>query len=451
MIEPRVLKGFRDYLPNVEILRRRMMADLSQVFSLFGFVPIDTPALEYSEILLGKGSDESDRQLFRFNDQGGRDIAMRFDLTVPLARFTAQHIDTLGTPFKRYHIAPVWRAEKPQRGRYREFVQCDFDTIGTSSPYADAEIVAVMNAALTKLNIPHCIKVNNRRVLNGFLASLGADSSGNAVSGTSVLRALDKLEKLGREVVTAELEKEARLSPEQIEKVFSFVALSKGDAAAGTKDSQALIEKLFATYPAEDAKNGITELQTVITGAHALGVPKNQLVIDLSIARGLDYYTGSVFETVPLDLPEIGSICSGGRYDNLVGSFSKRHLPGVGASVGLDRILGLYEALAKLPEQASTASILVTVLDQSGYTTSAGIATSIRQAGLACEVYPEISSLKDQIRYANKKGIRYLVIVGAREVESGAVAIKDLNAQTQTDGVKIAAVATALQKLMSND
>ena len=439
IIEPKVLKGFRDYLPNLAILRNSMISTLQEVFSSFGFVPIDTPALEYTEILLGKGSQETDKQLFRFNDQGGRDVAMRFDLTVPLARYAAQHINELGTPFKRFHIAPVWRAEKPQRGRYREFIQCDIDIIGVKSVLADAEIINVFHHAFNALQVAHRFRINNRQILNGFLASLQKQEA-----SVPVLRAIDKLDKLGEDVVREELGEVPGLSTWQISQVFSFLSLSRSNL-----NNRDLIIELRNHFLGNDfSLKGVSELESVLLILSDVGVGDNNCKIDLSIARGLDYYTGTVLETTCLDLPEIGSICSGGRYDDLASLYTKKELPGVGASLGLDRLLGAFEALEKLPTKSSTAQVLVTVLDPSTESQCVKIANHLRNAGVNTELSLEVGKLGNQIKYANKKGIEFVVIAGSQELSRGVCSIKNLANGKQQDGISLEKVAAALKDQM---
>ena len=436
-IEPRVLKGFRDYLPNIAIARTEMISALQSAFSAFGFVPIDTPALEYSDILLGKGSDETDRQLFRFTDQGGRDVALRFDLTVPLARFAAMNINELGTPFRRYHIAPVWRAEKPQRGRYREFIQCDFDIIGTRSVLADAEIVGVIHFALNALKIDHKIRLNNRSVLNGFLAGLGKDQA-----ATSVLRAIDKIDKLGEETVRRELSEQAGLNEKEIGGVFDFLTLSRAEAPRVEMVSE--LKKFFNGNDA--ALKGVDELSKILSVLSESGIGDDVCRIDLSIARGLDYYTGSVFETVMTEMPGIGSICSGGRYDNLAGLYTSRDLPGVGASIGLDRILGAYEALDKISGRTSTAAAFVTILDEGTEAACMKIANGLREGGVPTELALEVGKLGNQLKYAGKKGIAFAVIAGKTELEKKLCSVKNLNSGQQTDGVSFERLAETIKQ-----
>ncbi len=440
LIEARILKGFRDYLPQATIPRAMMIDRLKEVLSSFGFVPIDTPALEYADILLGKGSEETDKQLYRFLDNGQRDVALRFDLTVPLARFAAMHINELGIPFRRYHIAPVWRAEKPQRGRFREFIQCDFDIIGTKSLMADAEIILVINRTLRKLEVEHQIRINNRLVLNGFLHTLGVEGKNAAV-----LRAIDKLEKLGEEVVAAELVSEAGMQKEQISRVFSFLRLSR------EADSN---ENLLAELPAllgssEAGLAGVAQLERINQILCCCGLSQKDYRFDLSIARGLDYYTGSVFETTLSRLPEIGSICSGGRYDNLASLYTKQELPGVGASIGLDRLLAALEELGLLAATASTAQILVAVADSSAAPQCMALAQDLRERGLGVEMFPQEAKLAAQLKYADRKGIKLVVIAGADGLAQGICSLKDMNNGAQTDGIALTQIASALKEKLS--
>jgi len=441
-IEPRVLKGFRDYLPEQTIERQRMIHLLERVFTSFGFVPIDTPAIEYAEILLGKGSDETDKQLYRFLDNGERDVALRFDLTVPLARYVATHIEQLGTPFKRFHIAPVWRAEKPQRGRYREFIQCDFDTIGTTSVYADAEIVAVINSALNALDVKHQIRINNRLLLNGFLESLGSEAK-----PASVLRTIDKLEKQGRDSVERELAEESQLKTQEIQDLFEFLALS---SESTTTDLLGKLEQFVSKRDNETARKGFAQLASLVSSLDAFGVPNEAFRIDLSIARGLDYYTGTVFETQCLELPAIGSICSGGRYDNLASLYTSRNLPGVGASVGLDRVIASMEELGRLSKKQTMTEVLVTVFDESSQLKSIQLADQLRRTGLVVEVYPEATKIANQLKYANKKGIDLVLFVGEREIAANAYGIKSMLSGEQVEAVRAEDLASTIRKLVKN-
>lgn len=415
LIQPRTLKGFRDYLPSVMIPREQMMGVARDVFRAFGFAPIDTPVLEYLEILTGKGSDETDRQIYRFQDNGGRSVGMRFDLTVPLARFAAQHIGTLGTPFKRYHIAPVWRGENPQAGRYREFVQCDFDTIGTESVLADIEAVAVINRLLEQLGFDRfTISLNNRVILTGLLEGLSL-----AERTVPILRTLDKLAKIGFEKTKTEMCSVAGISEEQALKVLALAGCD-GDAIS-------IFERLpEITGNNVTAATGIERLKDIYQGAIASGVPATRLKVDVSIARGLDYYTGVIFETTLDDLPAIGSVCSGGRYDNLAGLYTKQHLPGIGSSLGLDRLLAAMEQLDLLPNASTPAPVFVAFFDRDYRDDYLQLAANLRQAGIGTEIYPDARKLGAQLKYADQKGFTAAIVAGGNEWSEGQVQVKQL-------------------------
>ena len=348
LIQPRTLKGFRDFLPADMIPREKMMETAREVYRSYGFVPIETPALEYAEILCGKGSEETDRQMFRFIDHGKRDVGMRFDLTVPLARFVAKNSNELGLPFKRYQLGMVWRGEKPQVGRYREFAQCDFDTIGTTSINSDVETALVIFDLMRAIGFEKFkIRINNRKVLNGLLQKfdLGQFS-------TEVLRAIDKLPKIGREKVRDEIMSATAAGESQVEQILELSDITGANADVLNKLDKVCLGN-------ELAEQGTAELRTLISATEAVGVTDNNLNIDVSIARGLDYYTGTIFETFLDDLPSIGSVCSGGRYDNLAQLFTKQQLPGVGASLGLDRLLAAMQKLEMIPAVKTTADVLI--------------------------------------------------------------------------------------------
>lgn len=422
MIEPKTLKGFRDYLPEVMIPREKMMEIARSVYRQYGFVPIDTPALEYLEILTGKGSDETERQLYRFEDHGGRQVGMRFDLTVPLARFVAQHHAQLGLPFRRYHIAPVWRGEAPQAGRFREFVQCDFDTIGTESVAADIETALVMHDLIVAVGVTEFkIHINHRQILTGLLEKLGL-----LEASTPVLRALDKLAKIGVDAVASEMQQVAGLTSLQAAEVLKLASV-KG------RNSEILTQLEAIVAGSKRGEEGLKRLRDMVLGLQAAGVPESRFELDVSIARGLDYYTGVVFETYLDALPEIGSICSGGRYDNLAGMYTKQHLPGIGASLGLDRLLAALEKLGKLPVSKTTVPILVTYFDPNRLNDYLRISRAIRSAGFGCELYPEPKKLGTQLKYADQKGFRIAVIAGSQELERGVVQLKDLQHKISSD------------------
>lgn len=422
LIEPRTLKGFRDYPPSLMIPRERVLQTAREVYRSYGFAPIDTPALEYAEVLLGKGGGENDRLVYKFKDHGDRDVALRFDLTVPFARFSAQHVPQLGTPFKRYAMGPVWRGENTSAGRYREFWQCDFDTIGTASNAADIETVLIINDLFEWLGFErYTIRVNNRLVLTGILESLGlVDKAG------PVLRCLDKLGKIGRDGVAAELVKETGIDAKGADDVL-FLADIKGPSAARLDE----VERRFGTNP--NATSGVAKLRELFSVCAAVGVPDAHVCVDFSIARGLDYYTGTIFETFLTDLPSIGSVCSGGRYDNLAGLYTKQVLPGVGASLGVDRLLAAMEELKHpwLTGTSTPAQVIVLNLDATLLGTYQKLARDLRAAGVGVEVYPDAKKLGPQFQYAEKRGHRLAIIAGAEEVANGTVKVKNLTSREE--------------------
>ncbi len=418
LIQPRTLKGFRDFLPAAMIPRERLIDTAKGVYRSFGFSPIDTPALEYTEVLLGKGGAESDKQMYRFTDHGGRDVGMRFDLTVPFARFAAQHIGALGTPFKRYHVGPVWRGENTQRGRYREFIQCDFDTIGTTSEASDVEAALVIHELFCAIGFERfTIRINDRRLLTGLLESI--DLVGQQAT---VLRILDKLDKAGAEAVAAELKDGAGLTESQVSAVLEFAQLEGAPAELLTA-----IEPLVAG--SEVGAAGHRGLAGLFEAAAAAGIPADRIRLDPSIARGLDYYTGAIFETFLDDLPGIGSCCSGGRYDDLATVYTKQHLPGVGASLGVDRLLAAMEELGMIEAQTAPCRVFMPMLESDRLGDYLAFAQELRAAGLGVELYPEPRKLGAQLKYADRRGFAFAVIAGSTEFEAGTCQIKDLRAK----------------------
>ena len=414
-ITPRTLKGFRDYLPAAMMPREQLIDIARRVYRSYGFSPIDTPALEYLEVLTGKGSDETDRQLYRFVDHGGRDVGLRFDLTVPLARFAAQHINELGTPFKRYHIAAVWRGENTQRGRYREFMQCDFDTIGTRGVATDIETALVIHDLMVAIGFDQfTIHVNNRQVLNGLLERLDLlDQS------TPILRALDKLPKIGAQKVIAEMERTAATTAEQAAEILKLAELG------GNNDH--ILSQLDSLVGTSDrGQTGVANLRDVVAGARAAGMPEPRLQLDVAIARGLDYYTGIVLQTFLGPLPSIGSICSGGRYDNLAGLYTKQQLPGIGASLGLDRLLAAMEELGMIESIRTPAPVLVTYFAKDALPQYLELAGKIRAHGIGVELYPDPKRIGQQLKYADQRGFRVALIAGEDELAKGTCQIKDL-------------------------
>lgn len=397
------------------------METARRVYRSYGFVPIDTPTLELSEILCGKGSEETDRQMYRFQ-HGKRDVAMRFDLTVPLARFVAQHHNELGMPFKRYHIGNVWRGERPQAGRFREFAQCDFDTIGTNSIASDIETVLVINDLIRAIGFEQFkIRLNNRKVLNGIL-----EKANLAEHSVAILRALDKLPKIGPEKVRLEMLETTGAPDSAIDQILMLSQIS------GT--NREIIQQLGSLCAGNElAEQGREQLADVIDATEALGLTENNLEIDVSIARGLDYYTGTIVETFLTDLPSFGSICSGGRYDNLAQLYTKQQLPGIGASLGLDRLLAAMQQLDLLPKTKTTAEVMIVQFDKSKLKEYLKLAADLRSQGIAVELYPESKKLNQQFKYADRRGARAVIIAGTDEFAAGVVQVKWLADGTQTE------------------
>jgi histidyl-tRNA synthetase len=426
LIEPKILKGFRDFLPPQEMVRRHLTEKIEASFRSFGFVPIDTPALEYAEILLGKGGGETEKQIYRFRDNGERDVALRFDLTVPFARFVALHQDELNFPFKRYHIGKVWRGENTQRGRYREFTQCDFDIIGSDSPAADFEILLMIRAVLLNLGVNVTIKINHRGLFNRFLSHIGQQEK-----SVELLRAIDKLAKVGHDATAQSLAEIAGDS--NARKILEFTG--SGGAETFETTLNRLTELSGGTGPESERLALLRRFMR-----DALESDDNSFTLDPSITRGLDYYTGVVFETFLNDLPDIGSICSGGRYDNLAGLYSKNKISGVGSSIGLDRMIAALESLGKLPAAAYTAAAIACVKPEHSGQYQA-LARQFREAGVPCEVFLEADTggkqLIKQFVLAEKKGLRWMIIPGEAPL-SDPLTVRDLAARQNREGLSVA-------------
>ncbi len=448
LIEPRTLKGFRDYPPELMIPREGLLEKARRVYRSYGFAPIDTPALEYAEILLGKGGEESDRIVYRFRDHGDRDVALRFDLTVPFARFAAQHIGKLGTPFKRYHMGPVWRGENTAQGRYREFWQCDFDTIGTTSNAADCETVLVINDLFAAIGFERFeIRVNNRLMLNGFL-----ELHGLADKAVPLLRSLDKLPKIGREKVASEMVQDVGVTYDKADAVLWLATVPEATGPYANSKILTRLQDFFAQTPNAKAEEGIRRLRELLSVAKKAGVPDDRIKIDLSIARGLDYYTGTIYETFLLDRQDFGSVCSGGRYDNLAALYTKQQLPGVGASLGLDRLLAAMEDMGLLPKVATPAPVLIVQFVAERLGDYQRVARLLRATGVGTEVYPEAKKLGQQLKYAEGRSFRVALIAGPDEFASGFWKVKDLAKREETT-VPEAEVVTAVRRVlgMTND
>ncbi|MBA4062417.1 MAG: histidine--tRNA ligase [Isosphaera sp.] len=404
------------------LARERVLQTAREVYRSYGFTPIDTPACEALDVLLGKGGDESDKLVYRVLSAKGdkAEMGLRFDLTVPFARFAAQYANDLGTPFKRYAMGPVWRGERPGQGRYREFWQCDFDTIGTTANAADIETALVINDLFTALGFDRFeVRVNNRLLLNGLLERNGvADKAG------PLLRSLDKLPKVGREKVVEEMVAEAGVTAGQAAAVLDLAETTGTNAEVLDR-----VEQFFDGSPSEKAAEGVRRLRELLAVGAAAGVPAGRFRVDLSIARGLDYYTGTIYETFLTDLPGIGSVCSGGRYDNLAGLFTKQVLPGVGASLGVDRLVAAMEALKHpwLTGRTTPAEVLVVNFDAARLGDYQRVARLLRAAGLSVEVYPDKpGKVGPQLGYAEKRGFRAAVIAGPAEFAAGVWKVKDL-------------------------
>ncbi len=431
LIEPRIPKGFRDFLPEKESHRLLLVRRLQAVFERFGFLPIDTPALEFAEVLLGKGGGETDKEVYRFTDHGGRDVAMRFDLTVPFARFMAAHLTEVGLPFRRWHAAKVWRGENTQRGRYREFMQVDFDIVGTDSASADLEILLLMRDSLAALGVPRVsIRYAHRGVFNAFLARRGLESR-----SVELLRAIDKQRKIGPEKTRGLLAEVA--GPSHAEDILDFIRVEQTPAQTLGKLARVV----------GDGVEGIQRLRQISAALEQLEVA-GSFTLDPSITRGLDYYTGIVFESFLGDLPDIGSVCSGGRYNDLASLYTKQHLPGVGASIGVDRLMAAMEELGLADAASGQPSVLVLYLDDALLGRYHQAAQALRADGITAEVYPEKKKLGVQFAYAEKKGISLAVVCGEQEAAAGAFTLKDLRSRESFEGLNTADLSKKARELL---
>jgi len=425
MVQPRIMTGFMELLPEDQIQFNRMRDTIRGVYEEFGFLPLDTPVIELSEILLAKAGGETEKQIYRFQ-KGDHDLALRFDLTVPLARYTAQHENELIFPFKRYQIGKVFRGERPQKGRYREFYQCDIDVIGHEelSLYYDAEIPAVINRVFEKLAFGEfTIRMNNRKLLNGFFGRLGLSDQ-----IADILRIIDKLEKIGPDAVRSEL-LELGVSEAQLDEILGFLAIK------GTNDEVLVKLKELVREDEEDQtfEQGVSEMELVVSNMRLLGIPKERFEIDLTIARGLDYYTGTVYETKLNDYPELGSVCSGGRYDNLTGHYTKTKMPGIGISIGLTRLFSkLKEAGLLKAESRTLSSVLVVPMSDNEMPAALTAAKVLRSHGIKTDVYYENKGLKQKLKYASRLGVPFVVLIGESEAAEGQVQLKDMRASEQT-------------------
>ena len=429
---PRTLSGFMELLPAPQQQMERIMEILRRTYSLYGFTPLDTPVIESSEVLLAKGGGETEKQIYRFQ-KGDADLSLRFDLTVPLAKYVALHYNDLSFPFRRYQIGKVYRGERAQRGRFREFYQCDIDVIGDGKLDIanEAEIPAIIYRAFTELGLERFkIRVNNRKILTGFYAMQGLEAQAG-----DIMRTVDKLDKIGPEKVRALLIEQG-VADTAADEILSFIAITGDNAAVLTA-----LEGYRGRHETFD--QGLDELGQVVKYLAAFGVPADHFAVDLTIARGLDYYTGTVYETVMLDHPEIGSICSGGRYDNLAEYYTDKKLPGVGISIGLTRLFYVLGEQGYLNDQLVTAPADVLVLPMTEDLTAAiAFATQLRQGGVRAQVYGEQKKFKAKMSYADKLGIPYVAFLGEEEIAQGVVKIKDMHSGEQQALSPAAAVQT---------
>lgn len=427
-VEPKLLRGFRDLLPAEMLFRDRVISSIKEVYELYGYSPLSTPALEYREVLLGYGAEAS-KQIYLFQEPEGNEVGLRFDLTVPLSRVVARYRD-LPRPFKRYQIQPVWRYDKPDPGRFREFIQFDIDVVGSDSMLVDAEIISTIYESLTRVGLRAKVRFSDRKILNNLLSYAGIPDG----SARDVFRVIDKLDKLGLDNVKMELgpgrtdESGAEISglgltPRQIEKIETFVQLTRPSRA----ETLAELSELFGDV--QGAQEGIDELRSIDEFLNSMGVTSQQAAVDLSIARGLDYYTGPVYEAVILDerVAGIGSVMGGGRYDDLIGQFTGSPVPATGASIGVDRLVAAVQKLGEIDSRSSTADVLVTVMDKDRLVQYVQIAKELRDAGINTELYSGTErSIGKQLKYADRQAIPVAIIAGSNEFNAGEVSVKDL-------------------------
>ena len=416
LVKPRIPSGFPEYLPAEQIEFNRLVNIVRRVYEEYGFSPIDTPDLELSEVLLTKSGGETEQQIYRFI-KGNNDLTMRFDLTVPLARYVAQHESELIFPFRRYHIGKVHRGERAQAGRFREFYQCDIDVIGSNSVAVDAEMPIVINKIFEQFDIGEfTVHINNRKILNGFFEFLGLSNISK-----DVLRIVDKIDKISANSFTEELE-QLGLSADQITRLREFININ------GSKDVILnKLEKISLDCKSDQFKQGVKEIGLVVKTIRDFGLSDSRFMIDLRIARGLDYYTGTVYETTLNNHPEIGSICSGGRYDNLASHYTKKYLPGVGVSIGLSRLFyKLCEIGAIESTRFSSAEVVVMPIGSGQITASVKIAEKLRSIGINTMLYTEENNMRKKLKYADKMGFEWVALIGEDELLTEEVMLKNM-------------------------
>ncbi len=442
IIKPRTLSGFMELLPAKQIRFEKMLEILRTTYASYGFAPLDTPAIEDAQILLAKGGGETEKQIYRFT-KGDSDLALRFDLTVPLAKYVALHYNELAFPFRRFQISKVYRGERAQRGRFREFYQADIDIIGDGKLdiLNEAEIPAIIYKVFRGFGLSRFqIRVNNRKILTGFYAMLGlSEQSGD------IMRTVDKLDKIGPEKVKVILLEDCGLTQEQAEEILRFISIT------GTND-QVLTALEGYQGRNEIFDQGLQELKAVTVNLGAFGVPEENFAVDLTIARGLDYYTGTVYETTLLDHPEIGSVCSGGRYDNLAGYYIDKQLPGVGISIGLTRLFYVLDEQGLLNPQLPSAPADALVLPMTEDAAPAiAVAEAIRSQGLRVQLYCEQKKFKQKMAYANKLEVPFVVLLGEDEIAEGKCSVKDMRSGQQVKLTCAEAAAFIRESLSQND
>jgi len=441
-IKPRTLSGFMELLPAKQQRLEKMMSVLRDTYSLYGFAPLDTPAIEDAQILLAKGGGETEKQIYRFQ-KGDSDLALRFDLTVPLAKYVALHYNDLAFPFRRYQISKVYRGERAQRGRFREFYQADIDIIGDGKLdiLNEAEIPAIIYRVFRGFGLERFqIRVNNRKILNGFYAMMGlSEKSGD------IMRTVDKLDKIGPDKVRTILTDDCGLTDTQADEILKFIAISGSNEAVLTAlEGYAGRNEVF--------DKGLEELKTVTANLAAFGVPEANFAVDLTIARGLDYYTGTVYETTLLDHPEIGSVCSGGRYDDLAGYYTEKQLPGVGISIGLTRLFYVLDEQGLLNPDLSSAPADALVLPMTADPAPAiALAQQLRDEGIRVQLYGEQKKFKQKMSYADKLGVAYAVFLGEDEIALGKCSVKDMRTGEQVTVTAGEAAALIRQGLAANN
>ena len=419
--EPRTLSGFMELLPSEQILFNQMKEKIENTYKKFGFLPLDTPIIELSEVLLAKAGGETEKQIYRFN-KGDTDLSLRFDLTVPLSKYVAKNYGNLSFPFRRYQIGKVYRGERTQKGRFREFYQCDIDIIGDGELdlINDAELPSVIYTIFSELGFnDFTIRINNRKILNGLFASLGQKEK-----ITDILRIIDKIDKIGKEAVVEELDK-IEIPKSAIDSIISFIEIE------GTSDEK--IKKLKNLgITTEDYIKGVEELEYVVKNMRLFGIPDKNFKVDLTIARGLDYYTGTVYETFLDDYRELGSVCSGGRYENLAEYYTNKKLPGVGVSIGFTRLFYKLNELNLIKaEQKSVSKVMIIPMIED-LSKPIKLATELRMLGINTEIYLNNKKLKAKFKYADKLAIPYVIVIGEDEINSNTIKLKDMETGEET-------------------